>query len=100
MSASPYACNGKHAVVLVFRSSRGRLLASAALLFWPLPYGRGSEAALPLPYGRGSEVVQAQTDALAEQSHRAKELMAEHRYAEAIPIYEQLVKAVPGNPGL
>jgi predicted Zn-dependent protease len=76
----PDGCNGKHAVVLVFRTSRGRLLASA-LLFWPLTYVRGSEA-------------------LAEQSHRAKELMAERRYAEAIPIYEQLVKALPGNPGL
>jgi predicted Zn-dependent protease len=52
-----------------------------ALLFWPLTYVHGSEA-------------------LAEQSHRAKELMAERRYAEAIPIYEQLVKALPGNPGL
>jgi tetratricopeptide (TPR) repeat protein len=43
---------------------------------------------------------QANSDALAEQSHRAKELMAEHRFADAIPIYEQLVRALPGNPGL
>lgn len=41
----------------------------------------------------------AQTD-LAEESHRAKELMADHRFAEAIPIYERLVKAMPGNDGL
>jgi tetratricopeptide (TPR) repeat protein len=39
-------------------------------------------------------------DDLAEQSHHAKELMADHRFAEAIPIYEKLVKAVPGNTGL
>jgi len=39
-------------------------------------------------------------DDLAEQSHHARELMADHRYAEAIPIYEKLVKAVPGNTGL
>ena len=37
---------------------------------------------------------------LAAESHRAKELMADRRFAEAIPIYEHLVKAVPGNPGL
>ncbi len=37
---------------------------------------------------------------LAAESHRARELMAEQRFAEAIPIYEGLVKAVPGNPGL
>ncbi len=41
----------------------------------------------------------AQED-LAEQSHHAKELMADGRFAEAIPIYEKLVKAVPGNTGL
>jgi tetratricopeptide (TPR) repeat protein len=37
---------------------------------------------------------------LAQQSHRAHELMAAHRFEEAIPIYEKLVKAVPGNAGL
>lgn len=39
-------------------------------------------------------------DQLAEESHRAKELMAEGRFAEAIPIYQSLVRSVPGNPGL
>lgn len=43
---------------------------------------------------------QSTEDQLAEQSHHAKELMAEGRFAEAIPIYEQLVRAVPGNAGL
>lgn len=41
-----------------------------------------------------------QTDQLAQESHRAKELMAEGRFEEAIPICERLVKALPGNPGL
>jgi predicted Zn-dependent protease len=39
-------------------------------------------------------------DQLAEQSHHAKELMAEGRFAEAIPIYQSLIRAIPGNPGL
>lgn len=43
----------------------------------------------------------AQTsDELAQQSRRAKELMSAGRFEEAIPIYQQLLKAVPGNPGL
>ncbi len=42
----------------------------------------------------------AQDAALAEQSHRARELMAGRRFEEAIPLYQQLVKAMPGNPGL
>ncbi len=37
---------------------------------------------------------------LAAESHQARELMASNRFAEAIPIYEKLVKAFPGNPGL
>ena len=37
---------------------------------------------------------------LANDSHHARELMAEHRFAEAVPIYESLVRAVPGNTGL
>jgi len=43
---------------------------------------------------------QADGDRLAKESRQAKELMAERKFAEAIPIYEHLVKAVPGNPGL
>jgi tetratricopeptide (TPR) repeat protein len=42
----------------------------------------------------------AQTDDLAAESRHAKELMADRHYAEAIPIYEHLVNAVPGNIGL
>src|SRR5918911_415137 len=42
----------------------------------------------------------AQSDELALKSQRAKELMAAGRFADAIPIYEELCRAVPGNPGL
>ncbi len=42
----------------------------------------------------------AQSSDLVEQSHQAKELMAEGRFSEAIPIYQKLVAALPGNPGL
>ena len=37
---------------------------------------------------------------LAEDSERAKELVASGQPEKAIPIYQQLVKAVPNNPGL
>jgi predicted Zn-dependent protease len=36
----------------------------------------------------------------AERSRRGSELMAAGRYAEAVPIYRDLVKSVPGNAGL
>jgi tetratricopeptide (TPR) repeat protein len=42
----------------------------------------------------------AQNNDLAFQSQQAKQLMAEGRFDEAIPIYERLVAAVPGNAGL
>src|SRR5215469_1032439 len=42
----------------------------------------------------------AQAPDLAEKSHRAKELMESGKPAEAVPIYRELVRAVPGNPGL
>jgi tetratricopeptide (TPR) repeat protein len=42
----------------------------------------------------------AQTDALATESRRAKELMVADRFADAAAIYEKLVQAMPGNPGL
>ncbi len=47
----------------------------------------------------GHSLLLSQND-LAAESRRAKELMADRRFAEAIPIYEHLVKAVPGNAGL
>jgi predicted Zn-dependent protease len=45
-------------------------------------------------------LVPAQTEELSGKSRQAKELMASGRYSEAIPIYESLVRAVPGNAGL
>ena len=47
----------------------------------------------------GALAAQSQ-DELAEQSHHAKQLMSEGRFADAIPIYQKLVRMVPGNPGL
>ena len=44
--------------------------------------------------------LRAQSASLAEQSNHARELMASGKYEQAIPIYRELVKAVPGNPGL
>lgn len=44
--------------------------------------------------------VRAQEQALAEKAHHAKELIAAGRPAEAISIYRELVRAMPGNPGL
>ena len=42
----------------------------------------------------------AQEPAPAELSRRGSELMAAGRYADAVPVYRDLVKAVPGNAGL
>jgi predicted Zn-dependent protease len=42
----------------------------------------------------------AQSADLAVKSQRAKELMAEGRFAEAVPIYRELNQAVHNNPGL
>ena len=42
----------------------------------------------------------AQPDALARKSAQAKQLMSEGRFSEAVPICEELVRAMPGNAGL
>lgn len=41
-----------------------------------------------------------QDDALAAKAQEAKALMSAGRFEAAIPLYRDLVKAVPGNPGL
>jgi tetratricopeptide (TPR) repeat protein len=41
-----------------------------------------------------------QSEDLAAKSNRAKDMMASGRFEDAIPIYRELVHAVPGNPGL
>ncbi len=43
--------------------------------------------------------VHAHTDDLAAQSRRGKELMAAGRFEEAIPVYRDLVRALPNDPG-
>jgi tetratricopeptide (TPR) repeat protein len=42
----------------------------------------------------------AQTEDLAQKSRAAKELMASGRFADAIPIYDELCRALPANMGL
>jgi tetratricopeptide (TPR) repeat protein len=59
----------------------------------------GRAGFLLLLSGAGLVFAQSQ-ETTADKSHQAKELMAAGRYEEAIPIYRQLVKAVPGNAGL
>src|SRR5882724_10928305 len=42
----------------------------------------------------------AQSDDLAMKSQRARELMADAKFAEAVPLYRELNQAMPNNPGL
>ena len=42
----------------------------------------------------------AQTDVLEAKSHEATDLMAAGRFEDAIPLYRDLVRALPNNPGL
>ncbi len=41
-----------------------------------------------------------QSDEFLQKSSRGKELMAQGQFEEAIPIYRDLVRAIPNNPGL
>ncbi|HUS08063.1 MAG TPA: tetratricopeptide repeat protein [Bryobacteraceae bacterium] len=66
----------------MYRSKKGRSVMRIALLLC---------TALLSP---------AQPDALARKSQAAKELMAAGRFAEAIPLYAELSRALPANPGL
>ncbi len=42
----------------------------------------------------------AQAPELVEKSRRAKEAMGAERYEEAVPLYRELVAALPSNPGM
>jgi predicted Zn-dependent protease len=42
----------------------------------------------------------AQSEEQAKESQHAKELMAAGKYEQAIPVYQKLVQALPGNAGL
>lgn len=63
-------------------------MKSVGLLFFCLMAILAKSAPLP------------QTDSLALKSQRAKEMMSEGKFAEAIPLYRELNQAVPNNPGL
>src|SRR5690242_2529035 len=86
-SGSPYVCNGEEHQPAVVRSQFDHILFRR-LVGW---------AAVSV---FGVLLASAQGDDLALQSHHAKELMASGRFEEAIPIYERLVRALPGNEGL
>src|SRR5690348_3834646 len=61
---------------------------------------RTGRAALRLALFYFAAMVWAQTEEQAKESQRAKELMAAGKYEQAIPIYQKLVQAMPGNTGL
>lgn len=63
--------------------------------FWRLTAGLIALCGLTLL----SSSLHAQARDLAEQSHRAKELIDSGEPAAAVPIYRELVKAVPGSAG-
>ena len=47
-----------------------------------------------------AQMLQGQSEDLAAKSAQARQLMTSGRFEDAIPIYRQMVKAEPGNPGL
>jgi tetratricopeptide (TPR) repeat protein len=57
-------------------------------------------AALRLALFCFSVTLWAQTEEQSKESQHAKELMAGGKYDQAIPIYQKLVKELPGNTGL
>src|SRR5215831_10794568 len=62
--------------------SKWRAATRAALLFW------SALAAF------------AQNESLAAKSQAAKQFMSEGRFAEAVPLYRELCRTMPANPGL
>lgn len=63
-------------------------------------HSTGRTALLSVPFFFATALSAWQTEDLAIQSQRAKELMATGKFEEAIPIYKRLTQAAPGNPGL
>jgi tetratricopeptide (TPR) repeat protein len=55
---------------------------------------------LPALFLFTAQFLQGQSEDLAAKSAQARQLMASGRFEEAIPLYRQMVKAEPGNPGL
>ena len=65
----------------MLRVCEGRLALRAALFLFAL-------------------TVWAQTGDLTAKSHQAKELMAQGQFEQAVPLYEELCRALPSNAGL
>src|SRR5215472_1389988 len=61
---------------------------------------RTGRAALRLALFCFAASLQAQTEEQSKDSQHARELMEAGKYEQAIPIYQKLVKALPGNTGL
>ncbi len=55
---------------------------------------------LPALFLFAAQFLQGQSEDLSAKSAQARQLMASGRFEQAIPIYRQMVKAEPGNPGL
>jgi len=68
---------------IFFRGVTSRLPLGVAALIFCVPVG-----------------LRAQSQALIEKSQRGMELMAAGKFADAIPVYRELSRAVPDNPGL
>jgi predicted Zn-dependent protease len=54
---------------------------------------------LPALVVLGAQIVAGQSAAAAGKAEQARQLMAAHRFEEAVPIYQVLAKAEPANPG-
>jgi len=61
---------------------------------------RDGRAALRLALFLFGALLSAQSDELARAGQQAKEFMASGRFEQAIPLYEQILKALPGNTGV
>jgi tetratricopeptide (TPR) repeat protein len=60
----------------------------------------GRAAILPALFLLAAHLLQAQSDTLPAKLAQANQLMAAGRFEDAIPLYQQMVKADPANPGL
>src|SRR5258708_4444752 len=61
---------------------------------------KGRAAMLPALFLFAAQFLPAQPAARPAKSAQANQLMTAGRFEEAIPLYQQLVKAASGNPGL
>src|SRR4051794_40724836 len=61
---------------------------------------KGRAAMLAAPFFFGAQLLHGQSGDLEAMAAQARQLMASGHFEDAIPIYRQMVKAEPGNPGL